>query len=160
MPMLDDLALDIERAEDGAMVPWGTNGIALRIRQANSCPGFLDAVFEAYRERGWDRTAAVSFLTSGHYSSRGMTEDERAVWAAAIAEHLVTDWAGVEEPDPDAPEVEPGKPALRAEPYSSQALAKRLSQERFRDLFDFVVRVANAQAIYRRKSAEEEAGKP
>ena len=103
MVRLSDFALDVERMDHGAWVDWAGTGIGFRIRLADARPTFVDRLREGYRDHPDWRRDHLTGLFAGGTMVDALEEDERAFWASAIAEELVTDWRGVTADEGDEP---------------------------------------------------------
>lgn len=132
MAKIGSIALDLGAVEEGKWVTH-PSGVRLRIASVNS---------RAYKE-------ARERLLRPHLrdlrSGRLTTDDILEIVKPAVAEHLLLEWAALED---DA-----GKPI----PYSPAKALEYFRDRRFVEFFRFVLEIAGEEEEFRQQTLEESA---
>lgn len=115
---INELAMDLDTAREGKWVTYKGSDFELKIASTKS-----NRLFDKHRRS----------LLKGkrHRSSQAnMSErDAKLLIAPAVANHVVKDWRGLSENGVDSP-------------YSSSKCLEMISDDRFIDLFEFIMEVA------------------
>lgn len=133
MASLKQIAGNPEKEKEGIWTNYRDTDFALKIARVSN-PDF-------------DQHRRALIKPHRHRSSRGMLTEKEAgkIIAPAVAKHLVKDWRNLEDDG-------------KAIPYSEQKCLEMLCDDKFYDLYEFILQVANDGEAYRFELEQESAG--